>query len=169
MNSDEKFLTSSKKLAALLMLTGSSSIATACAGSLALMDAGMNSTHCYGSNFSKLKKIGTHCAHVGSAVHALRTCLFTIRKKLTFYFRSFTGIPISRPVAGVACGLVTSSDGDDPNKTDIKRYQLMTDILVRRMFLLVWGIFPIYYHPVELVGIGYPLVWCMLKQIFTSS
>ncbi|XP_044163140.1 polyribonucleotide nucleotidyltransferase 1, mitochondrial-like [Acropora millepora] len=57
---------------------GSSSIATACAGSLALLDA---------------------------------------------------GVPISRPVAGVACGLVTSTDSEDPNKPDIERYQLMTDIL----------------------------------------
>ncbi|XP_068682659.1 polyribonucleotide nucleotidyltransferase 1, mitochondrial-like isoform X1 [Montipora foliosa] len=57
---------------------GSSSIATACAGSLALLDA---------------------------------------------------GIPITRPVAGVACGLVTSSDAEDPSKADIERYQLMTDIL----------------------------------------
>lgn len=57
---------------------GSSSVATACAGSLALMDA---------------------------------------------------GIPISRPVAGVACGIVTSSDAQDPNKSDIEQYRLMTDIL----------------------------------------
>ncbi|XP_073249261.1 polyribonucleotide nucleotidyltransferase 1, mitochondrial-like [Porites lutea] len=57
---------------------GSSSIATACAGSLALMDA---------------------------------------------------GIPISRHVGGVACGLVTSSDAEDPKKPDIEQYRLMTDIL----------------------------------------
>ncbi|XP_078350537.1 polyribonucleotide nucleotidyltransferase 1, mitochondrial-like [Oculina patagonica] len=57
---------------------GSSSLASVCAGSLALMDA---------------------------------------------------GIPISRPVAGAACGLITSSDADDPDKQDIEQYQLMTDIL----------------------------------------
>lgn len=57
---------------------GSSSLASVCAGSLALMDA---------------------------------------------------GIPITRPVAGVACGLITSSDAEDPDKPDIEKYCLLTDIL----------------------------------------
>lgn len=47
---------------------------------------------------------------------------------------TITGIPISRPVAGVACGIVTSSDAQDPNKSDIEQYRLMTDILVRSVF-----------------------------------
>nr|XP_058965409.1 polyribonucleotide nucleotidyltransferase 1, mitochondrial-like [Pocillopora verrucosa] len=57
---------------------GSSSLASVCAGSLAMMDA---------------------------------------------------GIPITRPVAGVACGLITSSDAEDPDKPDIENYCLLTDIL----------------------------------------
>lgn len=36
------------------------------------------------------------------------------------------GVPISEAVAGVACGLVTSSDSED----DIGEYKLITDILV---------------------------------------
>ena len=36
------------------------------------------------------------------------------------------GVPISDAVAGVACGLVTSSDSDG----DIGEYKLITDILV---------------------------------------
>ena len=51
--------------------------------------------------------------------------------QLTFYL--VTGIPISRHVAGVACGLVSSSDAEDPKKPDIEQYRLMTDILVIRM------------------------------------
>lgn len=51
--------------------------------------------------------------------------------QLTFYL--VTGIPISRHVAGVACGLVSSSDAEDPKKPDVEQYRLMTDILVRRM------------------------------------
>lgn len=47
---------------------------------------------------------------------------------------TITGIPISRPVAGVACGIVTSSDAQDPSKSDIEQYRLMTDILVRTVF-----------------------------------
>ena len=35
-------------------------------------------------------------------------------------------MPISEAVAGVACGLVTSSDSED----DIGEYKLITDILV---------------------------------------
>ena len=31
----------------------------------------------------QLKDMGTHCVHVGSAVHPLRTCLFTELWKLT--------------------------------------------------------------------------------------
>ena len=51
--------------------------------------------------------------------------------QLTFYL--VTGIPISRHVGGVACGLVTSSDAEDPKKPDIEKYRLMTDILVSRI------------------------------------
>ena len=56
---------------------------------------------------------------------------FLSHAQLTFYL--VTGIPISRHVGGVACGLVTSSDAEDPKKPDIEQYRLMTDILVRRI------------------------------------
>ena len=49
-------------------------------------------------------------------------------------FCPITGIPISRHVGGVACGLVTSSDAEDPDKPDIEQYRLMTDILVRHIY-----------------------------------
>ncbi|XP_019641206.1 PREDICTED: polyribonucleotide nucleotidyltransferase 1, mitochondrial-like isoform X2 [Branchiostoma belcheri] len=62
--------------AEVLESNGSSSMASACSGSLALMDA---------------------------------------------------GVPISAPVAGVAIGLVTRTDPDNP--TDIQDYKLLTDIL----------------------------------------
>jgi len=39
------------------------------------------------------------------------------------------GVPITRPVGGVACGLITSSDAEDPDKQDIDQYRLLTDIL----------------------------------------
>lgn len=58
-------------------------------------------------------------------------CFFQSDAQLTFYL--VTGIPISRHVGGVACGLVTSSDAEDPKKPDIEKYRLMTDILVRRV------------------------------------
>ena len=59
--------------------------------------------------------------------------------QLTFYL--VTGIPISRHVAGVACGLVSSSDAEDPKKPDIEQYRLMTDILVRRLKNIVaWAV-----------------------------
>lgn len=58
--------------------TGSSSMATVCAGSLALMDA---------------------------------------------------GVPISTPAAGIAMGLVTKYNQDDPTK--LVDYRILTDILVR--------------------------------------
>ena len=59
--------------------------------------------------------------------------------QLTFYL--VTGIPISRHVAGVACGLVSSSDAEDPKKPDVEQYRLMTDILVRRMKNIVaWAV-----------------------------
>ena len=38
------------------------------------------------------------------------------------------GVPISRPVAGVACGLVTSID---PDTQQILDYKILTDIAVR--------------------------------------
>ena len=53
--------------------------------------------------------------------------------QLTFCL--ITGIPISRHVGGVACGLITSSDAEDPKKPDIAQYRLMTDILVRRVII----------------------------------
>ena len=59
---------------------------------------------------------------------------FLSHAQLTFYL--VTGIPISRHVGGVACGLVTSSDAEDPKKPDIELYRLMTDILVRRIIKL---------------------------------
>ena len=40
------------------------------------------------------------------------------------------GIPITRIVGGVACGLITSNDAEDPDKQDIAQYRLLTDILV---------------------------------------
>ena len=57
--------------------------------------------------------------------------LFQSDVQLMFYL--VTGIPVSRHVGGVACGLVTSSDAEDPKKPDIEQYRLMTDILVRRI------------------------------------
>ena len=57
--------------------------------------------------------------------------LFQADAQLTFYL--VTGIPISRHVGGVACGLVTSSDAEDPKKPDIEQYRLITDILVSRI------------------------------------
>ena len=51
-----------------------------------------------------------------------------------------TGIPISRPVGGVACGLVTSGDAEDPDKPDIEQYQLMTDILVIIIIMIITDI-----------------------------
>jgi len=39
------------------------------------------------------------------------------------------GVPITRLVGGVACGLITSSDAEDPDKQDIEQYRLLTDIL----------------------------------------
>ena len=38
------------------------------------------------------------------------------------------GVPLSRPVAGVACGLVTSLD---PDTQQILDYKILTDIAVR--------------------------------------
>lgn len=61
------------------LLVGSSSMATVCAGSMALMDA---------------------------------------------------GVPISAPAAGVAMGLVTKYNPDNP--TELSDYRLLTDILVRK-------------------------------------
>ena len=46
------------------------------------------------------------------------------------------GVPITRPVGGVACGLITSSVAEDPDKHDIEQYRLLTDILVRTLFSL---------------------------------
>ena len=40
----------------------------------------------------------------------------------------FVGVPISRPVAGVACGLVTRKDADTEEILD---YKILTDISVR--------------------------------------
>ena len=48
------------------------------------------------------------------------------------------GVPITRPVGGVACGLITSSAAEDPDKQDIEQYRLLTDILVRALCSLKW-------------------------------
>jgi hypothetical protein len=45
-------------------------------------------------------------------------------QNLVVQYRSIPGVPISEAVAGVACGLVTSSDDN------IGQYKLITDILV---------------------------------------
>lgn len=42
------------------------------------------------------------------------------------------GVPITQPAAGVAIGLVTNYDNDNPK--NIKDYRILTDILVR-MFI----------------------------------
>ena len=40
------------------------------------------------------------------------------------------GVPISRPVGGVACGLVTKCGGGD-GRREIMEYRVLTDLLVR--------------------------------------
>jgi ribonuclease PH len=77
------------------LFQGSSSMASVCGGSMALMDAGRRS-----------------CFHFLTE--------FSMKKRPI----SLTGVPITEAVAGVACGLVTSSDDD------IGQYKLLTDILV---------------------------------------
>lgn len=62
-------------------------------------------------------------------------CLFLIpllRSYGMLLFPSFLhpGVPIAAPVAGVAVGLVTQTNPDDPYA--ITDYKLLTDILVRR-------------------------------------
>lgn len=39
------------------------------------------------------------------------------------------GVPITQPAAGVAIGLITNYDNDDPKH--MKDYRILTDILVR--------------------------------------
>lgn len=39
------------------------------------------------------------------------------------------GVPITQPAAGVAIGLITNYDNDNPKQ--IKDYRILTDILVR--------------------------------------
>lgn len=39
------------------------------------------------------------------------------------------GVPITQPAAGVAIGLITNYDNDDPKH--LKDYRILTDILVR--------------------------------------
>ena len=118
------------QLFALVLPLGSSSIATACAGSLALLDAGNEyslgqKVHIF-SNSTFLKPL------LLSTFSSVLVLVFAVSKRFTQQVICFfsQGVPISRPVAGVACGLVTSTDSEDPNKPDIERYQLMTDILV---------------------------------------
>ena len=72
-------------------------MASVCGGSMALMDAGRR----------KYRSI------------SLGKCVIPDENTVL-------GVPISEAVAGVACGLVTSSDSDD----DIGEYKLITDILV---------------------------------------
>lgn len=79
------------------MFEGSSSMASVCGGSMALMDAGKR----------KYRSI-------------------SLRKWVIPNANIVSGVPIGEAVAGVACGLVTSSDSDD----DIGEYKLITDILV---------------------------------------
>lgn len=45
-----------------------------------------------------------------------------------------TGVPLAAPVAGVAIGLVTRTDKDDPFA--IQDYKLLTDILVKKEFTM---------------------------------
>lgn len=41
------------------------------------------------------------------------------------------GVPITQPAAGVAIGLITNYDADDPKH--IKDYRILTDILVSHL------------------------------------
>ena len=55
---------------------------------------------------------------------------------------SCVGVPISRPVAGVACGLVTRRDEDTG---DILDYKILTDISVRDYESIVYMVDTFYY------------------------
>ena len=43
------------------------------------------------------------------------------------------GVPISKPVAGISCGLVTDYSGDV-----ISRYALLTDIIGSKIISAIW-------------------------------
>lgn len=129
----------------LLCLAGSSSMASACGGSLALMDSGIDNTYvtgCVRHDLSKSENNSTHlyslrlvCWKWRESITPVHECVsvqLPLAKwilQMMFYECVFvSGVPISSAVAGVAIGLISKSS---PEKTsEITDYRLLTDILV---------------------------------------
>ena len=95
-----------------LFCSGSSSMATVCGTSLALYDAGT-------------------CIIMYTLYNCYMRSNTLAFQNVCIYVMVCTGVPLSRPVAGVACGLVTRQD---PDTGEIQDYKILTDIAVSVSF-----------------------------------
>lgn len=132
--------------------TGSSSMASVCGGSLALMDSGIDRL-C--SSWLKLSELKHHTVIFFKSTGHMTTDVFTLVCVLTtvqfahWILKELTclkclkrcvflsGVPISSAVAGVAIGLISKSSPE--NSSEITDYRLLTDILVYMTASLVWA------------------------------
>jgi len=135
----------------LYRLSGSSSMASACGGSLALMDAGTagkkrvySNSLCGTSwtlmnfnflNFNAPANNSIKHNYICFRIHRFLSCssrqikvLFWDNVSLTHLGVRVPGVPISSAVAGVAVGLISKANPEKP--TEIQDYRLLTDILV---------------------------------------